>query len=259
MSETVQWPEFVDTGARVEHERLALLEEIFDPYSLRNLDRLGVRAGWRCLEVGAGGGSIARAMADRAGGENVVATDLSTRLLGPLTELGVTVLRHDVTVDDAPGEFDFIHSRFCLDHLPDRENALKRMASWLRPGGLLLIEAGTTAPEMSSRPEVGRAMAAGNSVLAERLGTDPRWARTLPLPLEAAGLSGCATDAQAVPVRGGGPMARWLKETFQLVDDAIVDGGAMSRDELAAAYGNYDDMSFVDYTWLTVAAWGRRV
>ncbi|AHH99527.1 class I SAM-dependent methyltransferase [Kutzneria albida] len=65
------------------------------------------------------------------------------------------MLRHDVLVDPAPGEFDLIHSRFVLDHLPERQKALRRLVSWLRPGGVLLIEAGTTAPELSSVPLVG--------------------------------------------------------------------------------------------------------
>ncbi|WP_067521249.1 bifunctional 2-polyprenyl-6-hydroxyphenol methylase/3-demethylubiquinol 3-O-methyltransferase UbiG [Alloactinosynnema sp. L-07] len=258
MTLTVQWPEFVDTAALREHERMRLMEEVFDPFSIANLDRIGVRAGWRCLEVGAGGGSIARAMADRAGGANVVATDLSIRLLGPLTDLGVTVLRHDVTADEAPGEFDLIHARFVLDHLPGRDAALARMASWLRPGGWLLLEVGSTAPELSSRPEVAAAMAAGNAVLAGQLGTHTSWARTMPLPLSAAGLSDCAAVGQAVAVRGGGPMARWLKETYSLVDDRVVAAGLMSRDGLDQAYAAMADPSFVDYTWLTVAATGRR-
>lgn len=93
MSGTDQWTDFVDTTASVEHERLALMEQIFDPYSVRNLDRIGVAEGWQCLEVGAGAGSVARAMADRAGAGNVVATDLAVELLAPLAELGVTGTR----------------------------------------------------------------------------------------------------------------------------------------------------------------------
>jgi 2-polyprenyl-3-methyl-5-hydroxy-6-metoxy-1,4-benzoquinol methylase len=258
MSESVQWHEFVDTRAPTEHERLVLMEEIFDPFSIRNLDRIGVSAGWRCLEVGAGAGSIARVLARRAGGGNVVATDLSIGLLAPLADLGVTVLRHDVLADDAPGEFDLIHSRFVLDHLAERDAALSRLVSWLAPGGWLLIEAGSTAPQLSSRPAVRRAMEAANFVLAQSLGTHSGWARTLPLPLEAAGLIDCAVEGTALPVRGGTPMATWLSATYQLVDDPAIAAGVITRAELDAAHAAYADPSFVDYTWLSVAAWGRR-
>jgi hypothetical protein len=50
----VRWNDLVDTKATAELERLAMLEKIFDPFSIRNLDRLGAGSGWRCLEVGAG-------------------------------------------------------------------------------------------------------------------------------------------------------------------------------------------------------------
>lgn len=259
MSEIAQWPEFVDTSAPTEHERLALMQEIFDPYTVRHLDRLGLAPGLRCLEVGAGAGSIARVMAERAGPAGVTATDLSTALLAPLAGLGVTVLRHDVVLDDAPGEFDLIHCRYVVDHLPEREIALKRMASWLKPGGWLLVEAGCTAPELSSRPAVRQAMTAANDVLSRRLGTHTSWARTLPLPLEAAGLSHCAAEGTALPVRGGSPLGRWLRDTYRLADAPAVAAGVITRAELDLAYACYDDPSFVDYTWLTVAAWGQRL
>ena len=48
-----------------EDRRLGLLEEIFDPVSRRR--RSGVQAGWRCLEVGAGRGSMAVWLAERVG------------------------------------------------------------------------------------------------------------------------------------------------------------------------------------------------
>jgi hypothetical protein len=38
--------------------RLALLEHWLDPSTLRRLDAIGVGAGCRCLELGAGGGSV---------------------------------------------------------------------------------------------------------------------------------------------------------------------------------------------------------
>jgi hypothetical protein len=101
-------------------------------------------------------------------------------------------------------------------------------------------------------------MAAANAVLSRSLGTDPAWARTLPLPLEAAGLVDCDAVGTAPPVRGGSAVARWLRDTYRLVDDHVLADGRLSRADLDEAYAAYDDPSFVDYTWLTVAAWGRR-
>jgi len=48
-----------------EQQRLALMSALLDPVELAHITRLAVRPGWRCLEVGCGNGSIARALAER--------------------------------------------------------------------------------------------------------------------------------------------------------------------------------------------------
>jgi 2-polyprenyl-3-methyl-5-hydroxy-6-metoxy-1,4-benzoquinol methylase len=52
----------------VERARLRLLEEYHDPLSCAELDAIGVAEGWRCLDVGAGGGSVTGMLAERVGG-----------------------------------------------------------------------------------------------------------------------------------------------------------------------------------------------
>lgn len=258
MSETLNWTSYVDTDSSAEHDRLNLLQDVFDGHTENLLDRVGVQHGWECLEVGAGAGSVARILADRAGAAGVVATDMSTALLTPLAESGVRVLRHDVTTDDAPGEFDLIHTRFVLEHVTRRDLALRRMASWLKPGGVLVVESATPMPESSSDPVVGRALAAMAGHLSSSVGTDPTWARTLPLPLEAAGLVDCTAEGHVIPARGGSAFARWMIETHRLVEQDAVASGTITAEEVAHAYAAYADPAFVDYTWLTIRAIGHR-
>jgi hypothetical protein len=54
-----------DNALAMQRERLDMLEALFDPGTARHLDALEVAPGWRCLEVGAGGGSIAASLCDR--------------------------------------------------------------------------------------------------------------------------------------------------------------------------------------------------
>ena len=56
-----------DQGWRQERDRLRALEALFDSATTRRLAGLGLRDGRRCLEVGAGTGSIARWLAMRVG------------------------------------------------------------------------------------------------------------------------------------------------------------------------------------------------
>ena len=57
-------------------------------------------AGWRCLEVGGGSGSIANWLADRVGDTgSVVVTDIDPRFLNRSPRRNVEVRRHDISTD----------------------------------------------------------------------------------------------------------------------------------------------------------------
>ncbi len=123
--------------------RLRLLGRSGDELHLRPAVRPGPPlAGAVCLEVGAGAGSVARWLADRAGpGGLVVATDADPRFLAGTAATGVEVRRHDILADPLePGRYDLVHCRALLCHLPDPGLALYTMAAAVRPGGWLLAE-----------------------------------------------------------------------------------------------------------------------
>ncbi len=125
-----------------ERRRLELFAERLDPLTVRRITALGLSPGARCLEVGGGRGSIARWLCEYVGpAGRVTATDLDTGFLAELLLPNLEVLRHDVTSDEFPaGSFDLVHVRAVLMHIPDRMRVLRRMVSWLAPGGWLLAE-----------------------------------------------------------------------------------------------------------------------
>jgi ubiquinone/menaquinone biosynthesis C-methylase UbiE len=125
--------------------RMQVLARLYDPTTRRVLDATGVAPGWRCLEVGGGGGSVARWLAGRVGPEgSVLCTDIDTRLIeqgGGAGPGNLEVIRHDIARDPLPGPaFDLAHARLVMIHVPEREVALERMARALKPGGWLVIE-----------------------------------------------------------------------------------------------------------------------
>jgi SAM-dependent methyltransferase len=122
-----------------ELDRLRVHEAWLDPISERYLRRIGVTDGMRCLDVGAGGGSIARWLSDQVGpAGTVVAADLDPKFLTNLPA-NVEVRRVDVLADDLERDaFDVIHCRTVLGHVSEPKLALERMAHALAPGGVLL-------------------------------------------------------------------------------------------------------------------------
>ena len=84
-----------------EWNRLARLEKGMDPGTIRHIEALGVTSGWRCLEIGAGGGSIAEWLCARVGSTgHVVATDLQTKFIEAIDAPNIEVRQHDITKDD---------------------------------------------------------------------------------------------------------------------------------------------------------------
>jgi ubiquinone/menaquinone biosynthesis C-methylase UbiE len=130
----------VQAGARMD-----ILARLYDGTTRRVLESTGLAAGWRCLEVGGGGGSVARWMAGRVGPTgSVLCTDIDTRLIERsrgIAPPNLEVIRHDIARDALPAEsFDVGHARLVLIHVLERETALERMVQALKPGGWLVIE-----------------------------------------------------------------------------------------------------------------------
>src|ERR1700761_8260898 len=128
-----------------EHWRLDLLQQIFDPTTEKRLDL--VQPGWRCLEAGAGRGSIARFLSEKGGpaGE-LIAADIDLAPSAGVTLPHGKFVKHNILVDSlaplgGPASFDLVHARFLLQHIYDHEDlAIQRMVELLKPGGWLVIE-----------------------------------------------------------------------------------------------------------------------
>jgi trans-aconitate methyltransferase len=72
---------------------------------------------------------------------SVLATDTNTRFLATLDYPWLEVRTHNVITDPLPAaEFDLVHTRLVLTHLPERERVLEKMAKAVKVGRWLLVE-----------------------------------------------------------------------------------------------------------------------
>ena len=249
-----------------EDERLSLLEEVFDTVSIRR--RSLVQAGWRCLEVGAGRGSMAVWLAERVGRSGrVVATDIDVTYLERLDVRNLEARQHNILDDPLdplePGSFDVVCSRLMLFHLVGRqEEAIRRMVLCLKPGGLLIDEDadwGMTAPVDPSHPlfaSFHRAWRAGDWWASR--GYDPRFGRTLPALFERSGLETIHHEASSEVVRGGSPWARWYRESLDVIAQAEGAQTAQQIDEHRTITSALADPSLLFLRELLHACSGRR-
>jgi SAM-dependent methyltransferase len=255
-----------DSPEAFERERLALLTQLADPITTRRLTDLGVGPGWRCLEVAAGDGSVARWLAERVGARGrVVATDLNPRFLGGHTLPNLEVRRHNILEDDLePGHYDLVHCRFLLMHLPDPLRALQRLVDAVRPGGWLLVEDADLRAFGAAVP--GHRRAAGfdrssRTLLAalQAMGTfDTAFGRRLPALFEGLGVRDIGYDGVSLTGRGGGATARFFQLTDALLRDRFVAAGVLTEADFDERDRTYDDPSFWLVGLTVFGAWGRR-
>lgn len=257
----------VDAQDAPELERLECLSRAYDPVTTRRLESLGVAAGWRCLEVGAGAGSIARWLSDRVGPAGaVVAADLDPRFLHASRRPNLEVRRYDILRDDLEGgRYDLVHCRTLLMHLPEPARALARMAAAVKPGGWLAIEEGDMTSFAAAEPahvraapfdRISRAITA--AMHASRA-VDCYFGRRLRGLVEQPGWTDLGHDGAVFVHRGGEPGARFFQASSRLVADKLLAAGVLTaadRDELLAAY---DDATFSFAGMTLFGAWARRI
>jgi SAM-dependent methyltransferase len=253
----------LDNAWRNARARLTSLEDWLDPGTIGHLRARGVGAGWRCLEVGGGGGSIARWMCGQVGpGGEVLATDLDTRFLEVLQEPNLRVERHDVAVDALPASaFDLVHCRLVLAHLPLRQAVLGRLAAAVRPGGWMVAEEMDFVSVAAGDYQPGarafiRAVEVSNEVLRGR-GFDPEYGRRLLSDFRAAGLVDIGTEGRATIWPGGSAGAAAWRLTFEQLAPEMTALG-IDHAIIAAAVEACQDPGFSFMSQLTIAAWGRR-
>jgi SAM-dependent methyltransferase len=246
--------DYVHANAAFDDElgRLRLLEARYDPHTFRRLSMFGPLAGARCLEVGAGAGSVARWLAAQAGpAGQVVATDINPRFLADAEKAGVQVRRHDIlTGPPDRGRYDLVHCRALLFHLSDPRRAVRDMVAALRPGGWLLIEdadyislaaADPAHPQAAHFDQVTRNLSA---FFAASGALDPFIGRCLPSLVTAAGLAEVGSEAIACHRRGGSGEAELLRRSLERMNPMVLGNDVVGQQELEAVFAATADPSF---------------
>ncbi len=243
-----------------ERERLARLEASADPGTVQCLESLGITEGWRCLEVGAGRGSIAEWLCHRvAPSGTVVATDLETKFLKAIDVPNLEVRQHDIAADELEhSAFDLVHARKVLEWLADPDAALERMAAALRPGGWLVVE----DPDHFSLSHVSGIdpdrFRHGYAKFHEAMtssGFNPTLGIHLTDKLRGVGLIDVGLSGSSGEWTGD--PSGWLM-VFRRFRDQVVELGLLSAEEADRFLDDIRTPEFRAITAIHFRAWGRR-
>lgn len=245
-------------------QQVRLLAEILDAHTTDVLTREGVGAGWRCLDLGAGAGTISSWLATQVGPSGrVVAVDQDPRHITghDLIEVRAT----EVTGTDlGAGEYDLVHARLLFMHLPEREDLLRRAVAALTPGGLLVVSDWdcTHLDEMLLRGPVGLREAFETFQttlvgLAKANGASASWALRLPLAMHDAGLDDVHAELHNRLWAGGEPGCLLHASNSHQMQAALL-GQGMTTTQLDTLRDGMRDPDTLAWSYPMVTAVGRR-
>lgn len=130
-------------------DRLALLDEIYGPYTQHFLNKIVIKPGMSVLDVGCGTGNVSHWLAKKVGKTgSVTGVDVSEDQLiiarekaAALNLDNVNFINYSVyEIDKISATFDIVFSRFLLVHLDQPLTALQMMYSLVKPQGLLACD-----------------------------------------------------------------------------------------------------------------------
>ncbi len=233
------------------------------------LDRIGLHAGDRVVDLGCGPLGVLDLFAERVGPTgHVVGLDREARYLAIARQeldargfTGVELMVSDATGTALdPGSFDLVHERLVLNNVPQPSAVLAEMVRLTRPGGHVAVQdvdwlTWTCLPEHSGWDRLRTAAAAVWS-------GDVHIGRRLPALLRAAGL----VDVEVMPhmrvFRPGEPYHRLLVRFVALHRERILAGRSMTAAQLDGAVAGLEahlaDPATVTLYATFFQAWGRR-
>ena len=137
-----------------EEERLILQSQLYDAVTRRFFREAGISSGMKVLDIGSGPGDVALTAAELVGPEGaVVGVDVNPEILetarARAQAAGFTnaeFVAGDARTLELGNDFDAVTGRLVLMYMADPADALKQLATRLRPGGIVAFQEADFTP-----------------------------------------------------------------------------------------------------------------
>ena len=251
-----------------EIERLHIQADAMAPDTLMMLNRIGVRPGWTCLDLGCGPRGITDLLSERVGPSGrVVGLDKDQDFLAYARAHapGNVEFRHgDAYATGLPtGQFDLVHMRFIASTAGEPEALLREAKRLARPGGVVALQ----EPDVATfacyppHPVWDRLMTAMLGVFAD-VGADIYLARRLYMLARQAGLADVQYRPFLLGIRSTDPMADHLPATMESLRSTILGRGLLSEAELPVLLDqcrrHLRDPGTATTSFMVAQVWGRK-
>ncbi len=251
-------------------ERLRVLARVMHESSMSLFDRIRVRDGLACLDVGCGGGDatveLARLVAPEGRAVGIDLDEKKLEIARAEAELkGVTNIEFrvsDIRETSETESFDFVYSRFLLTHLSDPAGAVRAFYRHLRPGGFVGVEdidfhGHFTYPPSKAFERYHELYCA----TVMRRGGDPNIGPRLPGLLKECGFESVGVAVvQPIAMEGEAKLINPL--TMENIAGAVLEDGLASQEEIdkliQQLYEFTADPDTIAGVPRVIQSWGRR-
>ena len=182
-----------------EYRRLRDQAKIWETATKRILQQAGLKEGMNCIDIGCGPGEVMRLMGEMVGPTgHVTGLDSDGKIgreaidvLRATAECEFTFIEHDVeSIEEVAGQpFDVTFARLVLIHMRDPIAVLRKMHSWTKPGGYIVVQdydlrTVDMYPRLGALDEIEKVLLGG----IEKIGRDARIGYKLPTYFAEAGI-----------------------------------------------------------------------
>lgn len=256
-----------------EIDRLQSWGRVWEPEAEAMLDQIGVKPGWRCLDLGCGPMGILRALSRRVGpAGSIVAADINPKQLAAarvLTERdglsNIEFVEADAFDTRLPAEsFDLVHVRFVFTPLGWDQALMQELLRLTRPGGVIVAEESDDCSYICYPPQPAwERLKALTHAAFERAGGDSYTGRRMYGVLRNAGLEDVKARAVALALPAGHPFRRWPIESTMATRPRTREWGLMPEaewEQLVAEcerIANNPEIFLISF--MVIQTWGRKL
>jgi SAM-dependent methyltransferase len=255
-----------------ERARLRRQSEELSEHSATLIDRVGVKQGWKALDMGCGPSGTLELLSERVGPAGQV-TGLDFNAVHVAQARTLARERHLENVEIVEGDgrrtglpsasFDLAHARLVLVNIPDPADVVAEMTRLVRPGGWVAGEEADIGTQLCYPPHPAwdRLMEIFRAAYQQD-GADPHLGRRLPELLRQAGLVDVGVEARADVYPAGHSRRTIRLDLVQSMRSKILERELIDERELheldRAAREHLADPDTVVMPCLYFIAWGRK-
>lgn len=257
---------------QAEQERLERQADQLGAESAELFDRIGVREGWRVVEVGCGPRGCLELLSARVGAtgrvvgveRNLEQVERAREFVAAKGLANVTVLHGDARhIELEGGVFDLATARLVLVNVPQPQEIVREMVRLVRPGGMVALHEADSTTQRTDPPSAAQTrLLELLNVLAERNGIDRAIAPAVPRLLRAEEIGEIETQPRVHVYPPGHGRRMLLLEFVQNARQGLLGANLIGAEELdgltAALAEHLENPGTLVVSSLFLQVWGKK-